>query len=80
MDLLERRNSLAEDLNRAAEFEASLVTGPGFDPEASQYVDAVRSRTELEQSVERIDQILASQDRAAPVRSQPGNGWTGPQP
>jgi hypothetical protein len=66
MDLLERRNHLAEDLTKAAEYEASLVTGPGFDPESEQYKTAVRAREDIEAQVERHDVILASQDRATP--------------
>jgi HK97 family phage major capsid protein len=44
MDLLERRNTLADELARQADFEASLVTGPGFDPDSTQYTDAVHDR------------------------------------
>jgi hypothetical protein len=66
MDLLERRNTLADELARQADFEASLVTGPGFDPESNQYTDAVHNRENTEASIARMDQILAAQDRAVP--------------
>ena len=66
MDLLERRNETALTLSRAAEFEAQLVNGAGFDPDSQQYLDAVRDREQAQAAVERMDQILAAQDRAAP--------------
>jgi hypothetical protein len=77
MELTERRNALAEELERKTEFEAGLVTGPSFDPESQQFLDAVRDREQAEAAVIRLDHILDSQAKARPRtdRDKPALNW-----